>query len=332
MSNIIDQNHMFHNVIYGCLDCENATDEIRKGNGMTNEVNWNERFNIGVDVIDKAHQKLFSIVRRLIVLSQDERSSRWACAEGIKYFKYYTMKHFAEEEEYMRSIGYSGYEMHKRLHDNLRDMTLPALEKDFIASDYSQESIQHFLGICFGWLTGHIMVEDRTITGRIANKWNEANMGKEAGKMEDVVSYVMEEVFKLQTEIVSEHYSGEDFGKSIYYRLSYRVGDRNVVHVFLAFEEGLMMWAVGEMLGVQIKKVDRIVVNAAKQLSLQLINRIGVYFGVTEKYHFEKVYLLTKEQFEKEFAVGYPYYSLLFDTGKGYFAFCTKLHQETELH
>ena len=126
--------------------------------------------------------------------------------------------------------------------------------------------------------------------------------------------------------------SGEDFGKSIYYRLSYRVGDRNVVHVFLAFEEGLMMWAVGEMLGVQIKKVDRIVVNAAKQLSLQLINRIGVYFGVTEKYHFEKVYLLTKEQFEKEFAVGYPYYSLLFDTGKGYFAFCTKLHQETELH
>ena len=31
---------------------------------MTNEVKWNERFNIGVEVVDKAHQRLFSIVRR----------------------------------------------------------------------------------------------------------------------------------------------------------------------------------------------------------------------------------------------------------------------------
>lgn len=299
---------------------------------MTNQVNWNERFNIGVEVIDEAHRELFSIVRRLVNLSGDEKSGRWACAEGIKYFKYYTMKHFAEEEEYMRSIGYRGYKMHKRLHDNLRDMTLPALEKDLTTSDYSQESMQHFIGICLGWLTGHIMVEDRAITGRIANKWSEAKMGRDAGRMEDVVSYVMEEVFKLQAEIISEHYSGEDFGKSIYYRLSYWVGDGNVVHVFLAFEEGLMMRAVGEMLGVQFKKVDRIVVNAAKQLSQQFMNRIGVHFGATEEYHFEKVYFLTKEQFEKEFALGYPYYSLLFDTGRGYFAFCTKIHRETKPH
>lgn len=69
---------------------------------MTNQVNWNERFNIGVEVIDEAHRELFSIVRRLVNLSGDEKSGRWACAEGIKYFKYYTMKHFAEEEEYMK--------------------------------------------------------------------------------------------------------------------------------------------------------------------------------------------------------------------------------------
>ena len=293
---------------------------------MTNQVNWNERFNIGVEVIDKAHQKLFSIVRRLVNLSQDEKSGRWACAEGIKYFKYYTMKHFAEEEEYMRSIGYSGYEMHKCLHDNLRDMTLPALEKDLTTSNYSQESIQHFLGICLGWLTGHIMVEDRAITGRIPNKWMEGKVGKEAGRMEDVVSQVMEEVFKLQIRIVSEHYAGEDFGESVYYRLSYGAGEGKSVHIFLAFEDWLLVQTVGGMLGVQRGKVDRIVVNAAKQLSQQLMKRIGAYFGVAEKYHFEKVYLLTKEQFEKEFAMGYPYYSLLFDTGMGYFAFCAKIH------
>ena len=292
---------------------------------MTNQVSWNERFNIGVEVIDRAHQKLFSIVRRLVSLSQDEKSGRWACAEGIKYFKYYTMKHFAEEEAYMRSIEYGGYEMHKCLHDNLRDMTIPALEKDLTSSNYSRESIQHFIGICLGWLTGHIMVEDRAITGRIANKWGKAKMGKDVGKMENVISYVMEEVFRLQTQIVTEHYAGEDFGKSVYYRMSYRASDGKLVHLFLAFEERLLMGAVGETLSVRFQKVDKIVANAGKQISQQFMRRVGAYFGMAGNYQFQEEHLLTREQFEREFAVGYPYYSLLFDTAAGYFAFCAKI-------
>ena len=40
---------------------------------MKKEVKWDERFNIGVDNIDKAHQKLFSIVRKLIYLNQQEK-------------------------------------------------------------------------------------------------------------------------------------------------------------------------------------------------------------------------------------------------------------------
>lgn len=292
---------------------------------MTNEVKWNERFNIGVEVVDKAHQRLFSIVRRLINLSEDEKSGQWACAEAIKYFKSYTIKHFAEEEEYMRSIGYKGYEMHKKLHDNLREITLPALEKDLVSSDYSEESIQHFIGICLGWLTGHIMVEDRAITGRIATKWDEAHTGHETARMENIMVNVMEEVFKLQTDIVSENYSGEDFGKNIYYRMSYKDKDGKHIHVFLALEERLLLKKVGGMLGMEFKKADKIVINAAKQLSQQLMRRIGVYYGMAGEYQFEKDHLLTKEQFQKEFALEYPYYSFLFDTGIGYFAFCIKI-------
>ena len=37
-------------------------------------------------------------------LSDDEKKGKWASAEGIKFFKSYAIKHFAEEEEYMRSI------------------------------------------------------------------------------------------------------------------------------------------------------------------------------------------------------------------------------------
>ena len=138
---------------------------------MTKEIKWNDRFNIGVDSIDTAHRRLFSIVGKLISLNEDETKQQHACREGIKYFKSYTIKHFEDEEAYMRSINYPNLAIHKSLHDSLRDKTLPALEEEMAAQDYSRESVQHFLGICVGWLNGHIMVEDRAITGKNPHKW-----------------------------------------------------------------------------------------------------------------------------------------------------------------
>ena len=75
---------------------------------MAKEIKWNKRFDIGVDSIDKAHRKLFSIVHKLSCLNENENNGPWACAEGIKYFKNYAITHFAEEEAYMKSIGYKG--------------------------------------------------------------------------------------------------------------------------------------------------------------------------------------------------------------------------------
>ncbi len=79
---------------------------------MQEEVKWNDRMNIGVESIDKAHKRLFSIMRKLqISMSGDEDGRKRVCIEGIKYFKSYALKHFAEEEEYMQSIDYDGYEI-----------------------------------------------------------------------------------------------------------------------------------------------------------------------------------------------------------------------------
>ena len=54
---------------------------------MAKEMEWDERLNIGIDSIDHAHRKLFSIVRKLTYLSKNENHGQWACAEEIKYFK-----------------------------------------------------------------------------------------------------------------------------------------------------------------------------------------------------------------------------------------------------
>lgn len=289
-----------------------------------NELEWNERFNIGVEVIDKAHKRLFSIVRKLVDLNEEEEKRRWACEEGIKYFKSYTVRHFAEEEEYMKSINYKGYAIHKKLHDEMRDMTIPALERELVEREYSEDAVQHFLGICLGWLTGHIMIEDHAITGRVSHKWVYNPREQVVSALRKALEQAMWEVFKVKGSIVSEHYSGSEFGKGIYYRMVYRSKKGEKVQVMMVLEESQVLRIVGELLGIQLNKVVKMVNDATRQVLQYFMQNIGTHFNFLKAYELEKDNILTADQFRQEFSFGYPQYSMLYDTGMGYFAFCIK--------
>lgn len=60
---------------------------------MGNQLVWQDRFNIGVDFIDREHKKLFSILDKLFRNGKQKEKSQWVCQEGIKYFKDHAMKH-----------------------------------------------------------------------------------------------------------------------------------------------------------------------------------------------------------------------------------------------
>lgn len=289
---------------------------------MANEGIWRDEFNIGVDVVDKAHQRLFAIVWRLLKLNK-ENKDRWACAEGIKYFKSYAVKHFEEEEAYMRSINYAGLDMHKRLHDNMRDKTLVALEQNMEETGYSVESVDQFFGICIGWLTGHIMVEDRAITGRVSSKWHsecEETARQTLGRsMIDVVR----EIFNMESRIFSEYYGGERFGKTVNYRFDYVTSENKRVWVIMSVERKLMLRTIGMMTGVQFEKVDNTVVAATKQLIHQFLKCIGFRFEVAEgTYQLRKESLITNDAMKTVFKYRNPMYSFLVDVDGGCFAFC----------
>ena len=104
---------------------------------------WKAQYSIGVEEIDAAHQKLFSIVRRLLknILSGDYEKNKKTCIEAVKFLKQYTIEHFAQEEAYQLKIGYGGYETHKRIHTNMRDVTIPALEKQMLETDFPKNPL-----------------------------------------------------------------------------------------------------------------------------------------------------------------------------------------------
>lgn len=287
---------------------------------MANQFIWQDRFNIGVDVIDREHRKLYSIMNRLFAFSEQEDKIQWVCQEGLKYFKDHAMKHFSEEELYMASISYKGYEAHRRVHDNFRRNTLPALERELVRTNYSKEAVSHFLSVCAGWLIGHTLTEDRAITGESVSKWENLLPEEEELAVKQLVTYLVKDMFQLDARLISDRYSGERFGKGIYYRMIYMNDKGEKWEVFTIYEEKLLLETVGKVMGFQSNKMNVVLLNACRFTIKQFVERILEHLPAANGYTLQDENLLSYEQFQKVFSN--PQCSLLFDTGAGYFSYC----------
>ena len=291
---------------------------------MDTQFEWREEYSIGVDSIDQEHKRLFRIINKLFDFKEEEKDNQWTCQEGIKYFKGHAVKHFADEEAYMASIGYEGLEQHRRIHQDFRKNILPALEQELERTDYSQESMEHFLGICAGWLVGHTLTEDKAITGAEMGTWEHLLPQEELEAMKKVIVQLVFDMFRLESQAISESYAGEKFGRGVYYRLVYGARqEEKRLEVILVFEEKLLINTVGRILGIKTNKLDAMLVNAARYTARQFVGRVMEHFPNDPPYELKEENLLSYEQFRKVFEREKPQVSLLFNTGgAGYFSYC----------
>lgn len=290
---------------------------------MENQLVWNNRYNVGVDVIDKEHKKLFRILNKLFAFGQQETKRPWVCQETVKYFKDHALRHFQDEEEYMVSVGYTGLKTHMRIHKNFRETTLPALEKELELAGYSEEAVNHFLGVCAGWLIGHTLIEDQAIvSGEEVKQWENLLPEEEQAVMGQAIVSQLHSMFQLEPRMISNCYGGEKFGDGIYYRLIYSTREKKRWEFFLIFEERLIINTIGSVLETQSKAISVLLMNAARYTARQFVGHMKGFFPALEEAEVKEEQLLTYDQFEKVFEKHSPQYSLLFDTGEGYFAYC----------
>lgn len=127
------------------------------------DIVWKDDYGIGIEPIDNAHQEFFRIVRRLFMIYHQKKSNQWVAEEGIKFLKMYVMRHFQQEEEYMRSIGYKDIGRHAAQHEKMRSHIVPRLERQLAAHEYSSEAMEIFLNILTLWITRHILCHDKAI-------------------------------------------------------------------------------------------------------------------------------------------------------------------------
>ena len=290
---------------------------------MDKQLVWKDEFNIGIDAIDKEHQRLISIINRLFVLRHEEQKSGKACEEGIRYFYEHAIRHFTDEENYMELIGYKNLKIHKRVHKDFRDRTLPVLEGELKRSNYSPEAVDHFLAVFAGWLIGHTMTEDRAIAGKDVSRWEELLPAQELESMKNVIMDCVHQMFDLKARVISETYDGEKFGNGIYYRMVYgREQDRKKWEIIMVFEEKILVNTIGKLMGVRSKKLDVMLINAARYSASQFIWHVMSHFPSVEAYEVQEENLLTYEQFQQIFEKEKPQVSLLFGTDQGYFSYC----------
>jgi len=78
-------------------------------------IGWKDVYNIGHEKVDSEHKKLFELANNVANCINDKNEIMKSVKELVKYTKF----HFANEEQYMKSINFTYLEDHKKLHKDI---------------------------------------------------------------------------------------------------------------------------------------------------------------------------------------------------------------------
>ncbi len=122
---------------------------------------WSPTLSIGVAQIDAQHKTLVEQADKLFEASKNNQGKE-RVGELLNFLEDYTKKHFADEEKYMLSIGYPGYNEQKTAHTEFVRQ-LVKLRADYSASGGNLLVILNANQLVVQWLTQHISSMDRKI-------------------------------------------------------------------------------------------------------------------------------------------------------------------------
>lgn len=122
-----------------------------------NRFEWNDKWSLDLDIVDKQHKNLIEILNKM-------NNDSISYSETLDSFIDYAGRHFSDEEELMRIYNYQGYLEHKVEH---RKFTLALLEVSFKLikikknEDAVNKIMDRFKEFCFAWFNIHFLERDK---------------------------------------------------------------------------------------------------------------------------------------------------------------------------
>lgn len=120
---------------------------------------------IGIDMIDEEHKQLFSYADEAYELLHDEYTpDKYDRIDIIlEKLRDYTVKHFADEEQYMESINYKKLFTQKIQHQEFIQKIDEFMEHHNDEVEDQDEQIMGILTYLTEWLVNHILYVDGQI-------------------------------------------------------------------------------------------------------------------------------------------------------------------------
>jgi len=133
---------------------------------MDERPQFDTRFQVGIEQVDREHRKLFEIAGRVHdSLATDGDAAIDAARAAVAELLDYTATHFANEEKLMAAAGYPELETHRTLHRNL---IVQAREMEMRAEFGERHVPVELNRFIYNWLVDHIMDNDKRFGAFVA--------------------------------------------------------------------------------------------------------------------------------------------------------------------
>ena len=215
--------------------------------------------------------------------------------ETLTYITSYFERHAKAEEEYMRKIGYTGYTLHKMLHDEFCNIQLKKYQ-DIVsllycthhASQYqdivkrgecSKEEIQDFIGSGIGWLLEHIATADMAIIGKGILAAPAKKSDFEA-RLEEKINTLLTASLNIaaNAKIIGRSYQGEFLGKAVYQKMVYGLDSREIT-IVSGIESSFLLRVAEMIYGTEVKNEMDLILSSLQLFAANFWRSIGQHFA-----------------------------------------------------
>ena len=120
-------------------------------------IEWDDKYSVGISIIDKHHKQLVDIINDAIVAKQHSDDPE-KMMEVLDEMTLYAQEHFKTEESYMLKFHYPEYQYHKEEHRNFSHKTIAYRNKVMHGDSQIANEVLEYLK---KWLVDHIQVTDK---------------------------------------------------------------------------------------------------------------------------------------------------------------------------
>jgi len=127
-------------------------------------LNWSSELEIGVRPMDAEHEVLVKLMNDLHG-HREANAPKQVMQQALKALLSYTVKHFRDEEAYMRQIKYADYKVHCITHQHLVGKLTEFHDAYVAGRSELDDAFFNFLKL---WLSAHILQIDKKYVGAAA--------------------------------------------------------------------------------------------------------------------------------------------------------------------